>query len=139
MVGFPYPLRTTPAGSALRTPKPSSACTPFVPQGSGSVSRITPSIVSGQAVILFPFGATPPLIGEDEEVVAAEPVGAFDRDPMDLVVTTRDGLVVNHLLQHDFLSHVQLESLLEDLGRVPLLEKAPVFNENPPIVGRPQA
>ena len=33
---------------------------------------------------------------------------------------------------------MQLESLLEDLGRVPLTEKAPIFNENPPIVGRPK-
>ena len=46
-----------------------------------------------------------------------------------------DRLVVNHLLEHDFLSHVQLESLLEDLGRVPLTEKAGIFNENPPKVG----
>ena len=37
----------------------------------------TPNIISGQGVILFPFGATPPLIGEAEEVVAAEPLGAF--------------------------------------------------------------
>ena len=57
---------------------------------------------------------------------------------MDLVVTTGDKLVVNHLLEHIFLIHVQLESLLEDLGRVLLSEKAPFFNENPPIVGRPQ-
>ena len=47
----------------------------------------TPNIVSGQGVILFPFGATPPLIGEAEEVVAAEPLGAFNRDPNDLVLT----------------------------------------------------
>ena len=53
-------------------------------------------------------------------MVEAEPIGAFNRDPMDLVVTSGDRLVVNHLLDHDFLSHVQLESLLEDLGRVPL-------------------
>ena len=57
---------------------------------------------------------------------------------MDLVVTTGDRLVVDHLLEHDFLSHLQLESLLEDLGRVSLSEKAPFFNENPSIVGRPQ-
>ena len=31
-----------------------------------------------------------------------------------------------------------LQSLLDDLDRVPLSEKAPIFNENPPIVGRPQ-
>ena len=47
----------------------------------------TPNIISGQGVILFPFGATPPLIGEAEEVVAAEPLGAFNRYPNDLVVT----------------------------------------------------
>ena len=33
----------------------------------------TPNIVSSQGVILFPFGATPPLIGEGEEVVAQSP------------------------------------------------------------------
>ena len=98
----------------------------------------TPNIVSGQGVILFPFGATPPLIGEAEEVVAAEPLGAFNRDPNDLVLTVGGKLVVNHLLEHDFLSDVQLQSLLDDLDRVPLSEKAPIFNENPPIVGRPQ-
>ena len=82
----------------------------------------TPNIVSGQGVILFPFGATPPLIGEAEEVVAAEPLGAFNRDPNDLVLTVTVGgkLVVNHLLEHDFLSDVQLQSLLDDLDRVPL-------------------
>ena len=98
----------------------------------------TPNIISGQGVILFPFGATPPLIGEAEEVVAAEPLGAFNRDPNDLVLTVGGKLVVNHLLEHDFLSEVQLQSLLDDLDRVPLSEKAPIFNENPPIVGRPQ-
>ena len=98
----------------------------------------TPNIVSGLGVILFPFGATPPLIGEAEEVVDAEPMGAFNRDPVDLLVTTGDRLVVTHLLEHNFLSLVQLESLLEGLGRVPLSQKAPIFNENPPIVGRPQ-
>ena len=98
----------------------------------------TPNIVSGQGVILFPFGAKPPHIGEAEEVVAAEPMGAFNRDPNDLVVTTGDRLVVNHLLEHNFLSDVQFDSLLNDLERVPLSEKAAIFNENPPIVGRPQ-
>ena len=98
----------------------------------------TPNIVSGQGVILFPLGATPPLICEAEEVVEAEPIGAFNRDPNDLVVTTGDRLVVNHLLEHDFWSDVQLDSLLEDLGRVPLSEKAPIFNETPPSWGRPQ-
>ena len=53
----------------------------------------TPNIVSGQGVILFPFGATPPLIGEAEEVVAAEPLGAFNRDPNDLVLTVGGKLV----------------------------------------------
>ena len=97
----------------------------------------TPNIVSGQGVILFPFGATPPLIGQAEEVVAAKPMGSFNRDPNDLVLIVRDRLVVNHLLEH-FLSEVQLESLLDDLERVPLSEKAAIFDENPPIVGRPQ-
>ena len=66
----------------------------------------TRNIISEQGVILFPLGATPPLIGEAEEVVAAEPLGAFNRDPNDLVPTTRGRLVVNHLLEHDFLSAV---------------------------------
>ena len=88
----------------------------------------TPNIISAQGVILFPFGATPPLIGEAEEVVAAEPLGAFNRDPNDLVLTVGGKLVVNHLLEHDFLSDIQLQSLLDDLDRVPLSEKAPIFN-----------
>ena len=46
----------------------------------------TPNIVSGRGVILFPFGATPPLIGEVKEVVEAEPIGAFNRAPLDLVI-----------------------------------------------------
>ena len=71
-------------------------------------------------------------------MVAAEPLGAFNRDPNDLVLTVGGKLVVNHLLEHDFLSDIQLQSLLDDLDRVPLSEKAPIFNENPPIVGRPQ-
>ena len=98
----------------------------------------TPNIISGDGVIRFPFGATPPLIGEAEEVVAAEPLEGFNRDPNDLVLTVGGRLVVNHLLEHDFLSDVQLQSLLDDPDRVPLSEKAPIFNENPPIVGRPQ-
>ena len=98
----------------------------------------TPNIFSGQGVILFPFGATPPLIGEAEEVVAADPLGASNRDPKDLVLTMGGRLVVNHLLEHDLLSDLQLQSLLDDLDRVPPSEKAPIFNENPPIVGRPQ-
>ena len=72
-------------------------------------------------------------------MVAAEPLGAFNRDPNDLVLTVGGKLVVNHLLEHDFLSDIRLQSLLEDLDRVPLSEKAPIFNENPPIVGSPQA
>ena len=66
------------------------------------------------------------------------PLGAFNRDPNDLVLTVGGKLVVNHLLEHDFLSDVQLQSPLDDLDKVPLLQKAPIFNENPPIVGRPQ-
>ena len=71
-------------------------------------------------------------------MVAAEPLGAFNRDPNDLVLTVGGRLVVSHLLEHDFLSEVQLQSLLDDLDRVPLSKKAPIFNKNPPIVGRPQ-
>ena len=65
----------------------------------------TPNIISSQGGILFPFGATPPLIGEAEEVVEAEPIRAFNEDPMDLVGATGDKLVVNHLLQPHFLSN----------------------------------
>ena len=71
-------------------------------------------------------------------MVVAEPMRAFNRDPNDLVVTARDKLVVKHLLRRTFLSEVQLESLLDDLVRVPLSEKQTIFNENPPIVGTPQ-
>ena len=98
----------------------------------------TPNILSGQGVILFQFVATPALIGEAEEVVAAEPFGAFNRDPNDLVLTVGGRLVVNHLLEHNFLSDVHLQSVLDDLDRLPLSERAAIFNENPPIVGRPQ-
>ena len=79
----------------------------------------TPKIFSEHAVILFPFGATPPLIGEGEEVVAAKPLGAFNRDRNDLVLTTRGRLVVNHPIEHHLLSAMHLGSLLEDLDRVP--------------------
>ena len=65
-------------------------------------------------------------------MVAAEPLGAFNRDPNDLVLTVGGRLMVNHLLEHDFLSGVPLDSLLEDLDRVPLTEKAPIFNKKPP-------
>ena len=98
----------------------------------------TPNIFSGLGVILFRFGATPPLLGEAEEVVAAKPLGVFNRDPNEPMLIVGGRLVVNHLLEHDFLSEVQLQSLLDALDRVPLSEKAPAFNENPPIVGRPQ-
>ena len=98
----------------------------------------TPKIVLGQGVNLFFFGATPSLIGEAKEVVAAEPMGAFTRDPNDLVVTAGDRLVGNHLLEHNFWSDVQLDYLLDDLERVPLSENAAICNENPPIVGNPQ-
>ena len=57
---------------------------------------------------------------------------------IDLVLTSRGRLVANHLMEHDFLSAVRRDSLLEDKDTVPLSEKAPIFNENPPIVGRPQ-
>ena len=39
-------------------------------------------------------------------MVEAEPIGAFNKDPMDLVLTAGDRLVVNHLLEHNFLSLV---------------------------------
>ena len=70
-------------------------------------------------------------------MVAAEPSGAFNRDPNDLVLTVGGKLVVNHLLEHNFLSDIQLQSLLDDLDRVPLSEKAPIFNEKPPLSAGP--
>ena len=54
------------------------------------------------------------------------------------MLTAGDTLVVNHFVERDFLSEMQLKSLLDDLERVPLSEKAAIFNENPPIVGKPQ-
>ena len=48
---FPNPLPTTPAASALRAPKPSPPCTPFAPQGSGSVSGMGSPLPT-----LFPGG-----------------------------------------------------------------------------------
>ena len=61
-------------------------------------------------------------------------MGAFNRDPKDLVVTTSDKLVVN--LHHpDFLSDTELQSLLEDLNMVPIADKVPIFNEDPLVVG----
>ena len=142
MVGSPNPSPTTPAGRVC-TDHPENK----LPMHSLCPTRewerewygvTTPNIISGQGVILFPFGATPPLIGEAEEVVAAEALGAFNRDPNDLVLTVGGRLVVNHLLEHDFLSDVQLQILLDHLDRVPLSEKAPIFNENPPTVSGPQ-
>ena len=98
----------------------------------------TPNIISGQGVILFPLGATPPLIGEAAEVVAAEPLGAFNRDPNDLVLTVGGKLVVNHLLEHDFLSDIQLQSLLDDLDRVPLSKNPPFSMRTPPLSAGPK-
>ena len=46
--------------------------------------------------------------------------------------------MVNHLLEHDELSQVELKGLLEDFERVPIPNKAPIFDENPPVVGRPK-
>ena len=54
------------------------------------------------------------------------------------MLTVGGKLVVNHLLEHNFLIDIQLQILLDDLDRVTLSEKACIFNENPPIVGRPQ-
>ena len=65
-------------------------------------------------------------------------MGAFNGDPNDLVLTVGGRLVVNYLLEHYCLRDVQLQSLLDDLDRVPLSEKAPILHENPPIVGRTQ-
>ena len=60
-------------------------------------------------------------------MVEAEPIEAFHRDAMDLVVITGDRLVVNHLLEHDVLTAVQLKDPLDDLKRVPVLVKASIF------------
>ena len=71
-------------------------------------------------------------------MVAAEPLEAFNRDPNDPVLTVGGKLLINHLLHYNFLSEVQLQSLLDDLDSVPLSEKAPIFNETALIVGRPE-
>ena len=96
----------------------------------------TRNIISGQGVIIFPFGATPPLIGEAEEVVPPSPLGALNRDPNDLVLSVGGRLVVNHLLEHNFLSGLQLDSLLEDLDRLPLTKKARHLQRDPPHCGQ---
>ena len=137
---FPQPLTHNTRRVCTEDPKTKLPMHPLCPTRKWErewYGVTTPNIVSGQGVILFLFRATTPLIGQAEEVVAAEPMGAFNRDRNDLVRTAGDRLVVNHLLEHDFLSEEQLESLLEDLEMVPLLEKAAIFNENPPLVGRP--
>ena len=72
MDGSPNPSPTTLAGSALTTPKKKFLMHSFLEREWYAVT--TPNIISGRGVILFPFGATPPLIGEAEEVVAAEPL-----------------------------------------------------------------
>ena len=141
MVGSSNSSPTTPARYALTTPKAGSPCPPFASQGRGSVSGMAsplPTFSRAGGDSFSFWGNSPPLLGQAKEVVAAEPSSPFNKDPNDLVVTTREGLVVNHLIVHDFLSAVELDSLLEDLDRVPLSEKAPIFNESFPIVGRPR-
>ena len=54
------------------------------------------------------------------------------------MLTVGGELVANVLLGHNFLSDVQLQSLLDDSDRVPLRAKPSIFNENPRIVGGPQ-
>ena len=49
-----------------------------------------------------------------------------------MVYTSGDKLVLNHLLEHDFLSHVLLESLLKDLAGVPLTKGYPFSMRTPP-------
>ena len=61
-----------------------------------------PTLLRARGQFFFPFAATAPHIGEAEEVVEAEPIGAFNRDLMDLLVTTGYRLMVNHLLEHNF-------------------------------------
>ena len=81
---FPHPLTHNTRRFCTDDPKNKVSMTSLCPTREWErewYGVITPNIVSGQGVILFPFGATPPLIGEAEEVVAAEPLGAFNRDP----------------------------------------------------------
>ena len=54
------------------------------------------TLFRGMGLFFFLFGATAPLIGEAEEVDAAKPLGAFNRDPNDLVLTVGGRMVVNH-------------------------------------------
>ena len=98
----------------------------------------TPNIISGQGVILFPFGATPPLIGEAQEVVAAKRMGAFNSHPNDLVVSVVDRLGVNHLLEHDFLTDVQSRVFWMILRRC-LSNKRQLFSmRTPPLWAGPK-
>ena len=89
-------------------------------------------------MILFPPGATRPPIGEADEVVTEEPLGVFNSDPTNLVMSTGGRFVVNHLLEHDYVCEVELDSLLEDIERVPITGNAPTFNAGPPVVGSPK-
>ena len=69
-------------------------------------------------------------------MVAAEPLGAFNRDPNDLVLTVGGKLVVNHLLEHDFLSDVQLQSLsFLSQRRHPFSMRTPPLSAGPKILG----
>ena len=72
-------------------------------------------------------------------MVAVEAMGAFNRDPMDLVVTTRDRLVVNHLLEHNFFEHSGARvSFGIPWEGASLRERHPFSMRTPPIVGKPQ-
>ena len=99
---FPQPLRHNTRQARPKHPETKLPMHSFCPTREWErewYGVTTPNIVSGQGVILFPFGATPPLIGGAEEVVAAEPMGAVNNDPNDLVLTAGDRLVGNHLLE----------------------------------------
>ena len=50
----------------------------------------------------LPFQAIDPIIGRLRDVVAQQPIGAFNKNPTNSMLTIRDRMVVNHLLRHDF-------------------------------------
>ena len=107
MVGSPKPLTHNTRRVCVEDPEtklPMHSLCPTREWEREWYGATTPKIVSGQGVILFPFGARP-LIGKAEEVVAAEPMGAFTRDPNDPVVTIRGRLVVTQL-EHECFSKI---------------------------------
>ena len=87
MVASPNPSPTTLAGSAQRTPKPSSPCTPFAPQRRGSVSGMgspLPTLFRGRGSLFFLLGQHPPLLGRRRRWLMPSPWGPLIGTPTTL-------------------------------------------------------